>query len=362
MLQATRRCRAGETRAGMRKFRPSSEEPHRSPSSWRHRWYTRAAKLAIFKLMTRHSIVIPVYLNERNLPELLTELEKLGSRLGSLEVVFVVDGSPDESLTLLRRALPSASFESRLARLSRNFGAFSAIRAGLEVASGEYIAVMAADLQEPPEAIVTFFTRLDDGDCDIVVGSRLSREDPLMTRAAASLYWRAYKMLVQPDIPPGGVDIFACTRQVRDVIVSLDEQNTSLIGLLYWVGFARDTVPYERRARLHGKSAWTFGRKLKYMTDSVFAFSDLPIRLIVAFGTLGVTVSVLVSLAVFISWITGATEVKGYTPIILAIFFFGTLITLAVGVLGSYVFRTYENTKRRPPYIIASIERFGAVE
>jgi glycosyltransferase involved in cell wall biosynthesis len=307
----------------------------------------------------RYSIVVPVYKNAESLPHLMAEVSRLGFG-DALEVVFVVDGSPDNSYSVLHEALRTRNVRSQLVQLSRNFGSFSAIRAGMSVAAGELIAVMAADLQEPPELVKTFFQELDAGVADVVLGSRVSREDPLASRLSSQLYWRAYKLLVLPEVPVGGIDIFACTRKACDVIVSMEETNTSLVGLLYWIGFSRKLVPYHRRARQHGRSAWTFGRKWRYMMDSVFAFSDLPIRIITAVGTLGVVVSLMVSLSVFVFWLSGKIEVRGYTPMILAIFFIGMLLLMSLGIVGGYVFRTYENSKGRPPFIIASHERFGS--
>lgn len=304
----------------------------------------------------RYSIVIPVYRNEESLPELIRRIVELEIR--DLEVVFVVDGSPDRSHEMLQRLLPTAPLHAQLIRLSRNFGAFSAIRSGLAAARGEFIAVMAADLQEPPELVRDFFRTLESGETDIVVGRRASRSDPLLSRLSSALYWRAYRMAVQPDIPEGGVDVFGCTSRVRDVLVSLEEQNTSLLGLLFWVGFSRELVPYDRLARPHGKSAWTLSRKLRYMSDSIFAFSDLPIRLITLVGIIGVVTSLIVGLVVFGFWAAGRIEVRGYTPMILSIFFIGMLQLVSIGIIGSYVFRTYENTKGRPRYIVASQQEF----
>ncbi len=193
----------------------------------------------------------------------------------------MVDGSPDRCYPLLQECLPGASFASKLLLLSRNFGSFPAIRAGLAAATGPFFAVMAADLQEPPELAETFFRTLESEQLDIIIGTRSQRADPLISRIASGLYWKLYRKFIQRDIPPGGVDVFGCNKAFRDLFLTLDESNTSLVGLLFWLGFRRKTVSYDRRAREHGKSAWTFQGKLRYLMDSVFAFSDLPIRLLV---------------------------------------------------------------------------------
>jgi glycosyltransferase involved in cell wall biosynthesis len=177
--------------------------------------------------------------------------------------VFVVDGSPDDSYLRLRAGLEHAPFRAQLLLLSRNFGAFSAIRAGLAAGTGDHFAVMAADLQEPPELVVEFARRLSTGRCDVVVGQRTGRADPLLSRVSSAAFWGLYRRFVQPEVPPGGVDVlFGCTRAVRDQIVRMTELNTSLVGLLFWVGFRREAVPYARRERHAGKSGWTWEKKL----------------------------------------------------------------------------------------------------
>ena len=148
-----------------------------------------------------------------------------------------------------------------------------------------YFGVIAADLQEPPELLVDFLAPLVTNVADIVVGRREGREDPAATRISANLFWRLYRIFVNPEIPSGGVDLFGCTRQVRDELVRLEESHSSLVGLLFWVGFRRYETPYVRRARAHGKSSWTVAKKFTYLLDSVFAFTDLPVRLALSLRT-----------------------------------------------------------------------------
>jgi polyisoprenyl-phosphate glycosyltransferase len=312
---------------------------------------------------TIYSLVIPVYRNRESLPDLLRQLLSLDERLGrKLQVVFVVDGSPDDSYAWLRQELPRSRLAARLVLLSRNFGSFSAIRAGLAEASGPYFAVIAADLQEPPELALQFFATLSAGEVDVVVGSRESRDDPLPSRLASRLFWSAYRRTIQPEIPAGGIDLFGCNRAFRDHLVRLDETNTSLVALLYWLGFRRTTIHYERRARRYGRSAWTFGRKLKYLSDSVFAFSDLPVRLLFYAGALGLLLSFAMAAAVLVERVTGVIQLPGYSATVLIILFFGALNTFGLGVVGAYAWRAFENTKRRPGYVIAVSEDVETVE
>jgi glycosyltransferase involved in cell wall biosynthesis len=272
--------------------------------------------------------------------------------------VFVVDGSPDGSWALLKDRLPYQPFRTKLCLHSRNFGAFAAVRTGLREASGDFIAVMAADLQEPVSLIASFFGTLAQGDVDIVVGRREGRSDPLLTKLFSAIFWGAYRKLVIPEIPQGGVDVFACTRACRDELLRLEETNSSLVGLLYWVGFRRQEIGYRRAARVHGTSAWSFGRRLRYLLDSVYSFSDLPIRVLKWSGVLTLVSATLFGLVVVYARLTERIDVPGYAATVLTIVFFGGLNSLGLGVLGEYVWRTFENTKRRPLAIVMSTKSF----
>lgn len=302
----------------------------------------------------RNSIVIPVYRNEGSIESLLAALGELHRALdGDLEVVFVVDGSPDESYALLAKWLPDCTFQSQLVLLARNFGAFAAIRCGLELANGQYIGVMAADLQEPPALMIEFFGALSTEPLDVVFGERKGRSDPMSTKLASGVFWSTYRRLVQPDVPAGGVDVFAVTAAFRDSLVSMREANTSLLGLLFWLGGRRAFIPYTRQERQHGKSAWTFRKKFTYLLDSVFAFSDLPVRLLMASGLVGLLLSIALGAAVLVTRLSGLYHVPGYAGSMLTILFFGALNTFGLGIVGNYAWRSYENTKGRPLSIIS---------
>jgi len=306
------------------------------------------------------TVVVPVYNNEGSLPDLLDRLAALTFPAGvECRAVFVIDGSPDNSEQVLRRRLETWSLRSSLVVLSRNFGSFAAIRAGLEAAEGDWCAVVAADLQEPPELLVDFVEALQTGEVDLVLGERGDRADPLSSRATSGLFWRFYRRFVQPDMPPGGVDVFACNETVRLAILELRESNSSLVGLLIWLGFRRTTVVYDRQERTVGTSGWTFAKKVRYMADSIFSFTDLPIRMLLAVGVFGCVSVVVLAVVVLAAWAVSEIEVPGYTPLILSILFIGFLVTFSLGIVGSYVWRTYDNTKRRPLTVRRSIDHFS---
>ena len=310
--------------------------------------------------MSAYSLVIPVYRNADSIPQLVEACEALSAQLDQgLEVVFVVDGSPDSSYQLLEGALPSARFHSQLVLLSRNFGSFSAIREGLRAANGQFLAVMAADLQEPPDLVLSFFQVLSHEPVDLVLGTRTARADPLLSRAASSAFWWVYRRVIEPAMPRGGVDVFGCNRPFRDRLLSLPESNSSLVGLLFWLGYRRKLIPYARQPRLVGQSGWTIKKKVKYLFDSLFAFSDLPIRLLAFFGALGLLFSSILSIVVVVARVLGLVTVPGYAATVLVVAFFGALNSFGLGVIGSYVWRTFENTKARPLAIVMTTQQFS---
>lgn len=299
-------------------------------------------------------LIIPVYNNEENIALLVAALEKLNSDLwGRLAVTFVIDGSPDLSGAMLVDQQKNFTFSSRILFHSRNFGSFTAIRTGLEFSNGHYFAVLAADLQEPPDVITRMFAILEQNDADVVFGVRASREDGLVRDFFSRVFWALYRKLVMPDIPRGGVDIFACNIVVRDALLSIREPNSSLIAQLFWLGFKRAFVSYERRKRINGKSAWRFTMRIRYMMDSIFSFSDLPILVPLWIGLSGLIVSVCFSFFLIFSHFSGRIDVPGYVTLAVLISLFGSIGMAMQGILGSYLWRTYENSKQRPLRLIS---------
>jgi polyisoprenyl-phosphate glycosyltransferase len=305
------------------------------------------------------SLVIPIYKNEQNISRLINELIKLRDCLTvELEVVFVVDGSPDRSYEMLAERLPSTPLRAQLIGLSRNFGSFAAVAAGLSCGKGDFFAAIAADLQEPPELVIDFVRILSNAEADIVFGVRETRSDPWLTELSSALFWGIYRRFVVREMPTGGVDVFGCTLAVRDQLLGLPEVNTNLIALLFWLGYRRRFVSYSRQPRLEGKSAWTFAKKLQYCIDSIFNFTDLPIRILLTVGAAGSILALLLGIMVFTFRMLGRIQVPGYTPIVLTISFFSGLITLGLGLIGQYLWLALKNTRQRPNFIIHTAQEF----
>ncbi|GLT17529.1 glycosyl transferase [Vibrio zhanjiangensis] len=303
--------------------------------------------------MVKYSLVLPIYKNEKNIAPLLLALENLQQRLsGQCEFIFVIDGSPDDSEQVILDQATKNIDHSVLLSLSKNYGSFTAIRAGMGEAKGKFIAVMAADLQEPPELILELFSTLETGKTDICFGQRVSRKDPYGKKLLSKLFWGAYRRLVISEIPSGGVDIFACNVKVRDSVLSIEERNSSLVAQLFWVGYRRAFVPYERREREIGKSAWGFRKRVRYMLDSIFSYTDLPIMLLLVIGTIGLLLSLMYIFFISLAYMFGLIEQPGFTSQSILITLFGSASILGQGILGCYLWRILENSKKRPLYII----------
>jgi len=300
-----------------------------------------------------NSLVVPVYNNASSIGALVEVVERIASQVeGELEAIFVIDGSPDNSRKLLLNALETTPTRSRIVEHSRNFGAFSAVRTGMTLARGRHIAVMAADLQEPPDLVIEFLNRLAGGNIDVVAGERASRND--RGDQASKLYWRLYRRFVLREIPPDGVDVFACTSTVRDAVCSLEAVHTSLIAQLFWVGFRREFVPYDRLPQAR-QSGWTLRRKFRYLSDSVFAFTDLPVRILWIVGIAGITLGLVLGTIVLIGRATDGITVPGYATTVLILLLFLSLNSLGLGIIGSYVWRAYETIKGRPGAIVRDV-------
>jgi glycosyltransferase involved in cell wall biosynthesis len=305
------------------------------------------------------ALIIPVYKNQENIPSLLEAVKNINSELSNkVQIVFVVDGSPDNSFNILNSSLAEQPFESVLIELSRNFGSFQAIRAGLESVGATYYAVMAADLQEPPSLIIDIFKTLEKREYDLVVGQRESREDSFFSTLFSNIFWKLYRKIIFPSSPKGGLDVFGCNKVFRDHLLTFKESNSSLVGQLLWLGFRRKELPYARQKRLEGTSAWTLSKKIRYLLDSLFSFTDLPIMCLIALGVFSLLLSFGLICLVIFSRLIGQIHVPGYTTTISIVCLFAGLNSLGLGVVGIYAWRAYENTKERPLSVIMTKNNF----
>lgn len=304
--------------------------------------------------MGKLSIIIPVYWNEDTLLLLYEDLKKkVLNNLEDYEIVFVDDGSEDKSWEVMNEIKKSDS-KVQCVRLSRNFGEHSAILAGLSVCSGDCAVTKQADMQEDAEIILQMYDSWRNGN-KIVLAVRKGREDGFLTRLFAGLYYRIVQKLINKNMPDGGCDCYLLDRQVIDMILSLDEKNSSLTLQVLWVGFKTDKIYFYRREREIGKGRWTLSKKFKLVLDSMISFSYIPIRIMWIIGILFFVFAVVMGINVLIEWFTVGTPVAGWTSLMCVVLCSSGLILLMLGLLGEYIWRTFDAARKRPPFIIDEI-------
>lgn len=298
------------------------------------------------------SIVVPVYKNEGSIEHLLNRISEIsGAVTGSVEAVFVVDGSPDKSLEVLRSSLPRDGFDSKVLLLSRNFGAFSAIRAGLREARGEATVVMAADLQEPTSLILDMLGIVQRDEADVAVGVRQSRKDGVVSRTLSAVFWKVFNRVSSLELPRGGVDIFALSRSACETLNSFEESSTSLIGLIYWMGFRRQEVPYHRVERQVGKSSWSLQKRINYAKDSITAFSEFPLSVFLWSGVIGAVVSLVFALIGAFQYMFTSDHQSQREITAIGLLFVASYLMAGLGIIGTYLWRLAENVRNRPDSI-----------
>lgn len=296
------------------------------------------------------SIIVPVYFNQDNLKPLYQTLKETILDKVDYELIFVDDGSKDASFEVMSE-LKQADKNIKSIRLSKNFGSHAAILAGMSVATGDAVTAISADLQDPPEIILQMLEKFNEGS-KVVLAARSDRREGFFTKLFSGMYYSIMKKIALPAMPKGGFDSFLISRQVVDVINGMEEKNTTLMGQVLWCGFKTDIIYYVRQKREIGKSRWTFGKKFKLAMDSVLSFSYFPIRFISTIGALFFLGSIIWALAIFILKLAGGIDAVGYTTLIIVnLFSFGTIM-LTLGVIGEYLWRTFDAARKRPPFII----------
>lgn len=311
--------------------------------------------------MKKISIIVPVYYNQDNLLPLYADLkEKVFDKLKEntnteYELIMVDDGSKDNSYKVMQD-LAKIDSNIKIIHLSRNYGEHAAILAGLSQCTGDCAVRKAADLQEPSEMILDMMKKYDEG-YKVVLATRADREEPIVQKAFSNLYAFLMRKLALHNMPKGGFDSFLIDRQVIDFLVKMQESNTSLMSQILWAGFETATVPYVRKKREIGKSRWTLSKKIKLVYDSLISFSYFPIKMITNVGFFSFFISVMLLLIIIYKKFVGKIDVEGYTSLIMVMLMAFGIIMLSIGILGEYLWRTYDAARKRPPYIIEKVEK-----
>lgn len=298
------------------------------------------------------SIVIPVYFNQDNLNPLYEDIQKklYVHTEYDWEIVMVNDGSRDESYAIMKK-LAAGDSRLKIFSLTRNFGSHAAILCGLSKCTGDCAIVKAADLQEPTELVLDMLKSWQAGN-NVVLAVREGREESRQQTLFANLYYWLVRKTALPTMPKGGFDVYLLDRKVITVLTLLDEKNSALTGQILWSGFRTDRVYYTRLAREIGTSRWTLKKKIRLVTDTLFSFSTLPVKAVTVVGTLSFIGALIWAVLEVIFKLLGMIEVSGWTTLfIFNLFSFG-VIMLTLGILGEYLWRTFDASRNRPPYII----------
>lgn len=298
------------------------------------------------------SIVIPVYYNELNLRPLYNDIKnKFIAKIDySYELIFVNDGSEDKSYEVMNE-LAQEDKNIRAISLSRNFGSHAAILCGLSKCTGDCAVVKAADLQEPTEMILDMVNSWKAGN-NVVLAVRDGRDEKKSQTFFSNLYYKMVQKGIFPQMPDEGFDVYLVDRKVINVLNSLDEKNSALTGQILWSGFKTGRVYYRRLAREIGTSKWTLKKKIKLVMDTFFSFSSLPIKLVLSLGTISIFIAMVWAVVAIISKLVGNVSVSGWTSLfIFNVFSFG-IIMFTLGILGEYLWRTFDASRNRPPYIV----------
>lgn len=298
------------------------------------------------------SVILPMYNEAEAIAPLFARLIPVLEQLASdWEIICIDDGSRDATLSALEHWHRDEA-RIRVIKLSRNFGKEAALSAGLLAASGAHVLLMDSDLQHPPESLTKMMAIQARG-VDIVYGLRRSRRTEGCVRSVLSaLFYRLFSRAAEVPIPANASDFRLLSRRVVDALNALPEQKRFLKGLYAWVGYSSGAVLYDVAARRSGASKWSFFKLCGYAWNGVISFSAAPLRLSAFLGSFIAALALIYAAWIVVSTLVFGNDVPGYTTLAVAIFFLGGLQLLSIGILGEYISRIFDETKRRPLFIV----------
>lgn len=304
--------------------------------------------------MKKLSMVIPMYYEEEVVNECYNRLEKVMSTVEGYdyEIIFVNDGSKDKTLELLTE-IANKNEKVKILSFSRNFGHQAAVTAGLRYVTGDVILIIDADLQDPPELIPDMLKLWEEGN-EVIYGERKSREGESKFKLfTASMFYKTLNALSDVDIPKNTGDFRLVDRKVVDTVNSMPEHNKFLRGLFSWVGYKQYAFKYERKERFAGETKYPLKKMLKLAADGIIGFSTKPLKLLGGLGIISIFISFLILIYALLSFIFSWNNLaEGWTSLMVAITFFAGVQLLSVWILSEYIGRIYDETKKRPEYII----------
>lgn len=307
--------------------------------------------------MSYISIILPVFNEEDSISEVSRRIRKALKPLKkTYELIFVNDGSHDKTQKKIK-ALQAKNKNIRLVNLSRNYGHQAAVTAGLDYSRGKYIAILDADLQDPPEVLPEFFKKLDEG-YDVVYAIRKNRKEGPVMRGAYALFYRLLNAISSIPIPLDSGDFCVMKKRVVTTMQKMPERNRYVRGIRSWVGFKQIGIEYDRHERFAGRSQYTFHKLLKLALDGMLSFSYIPLRMMTVGGLCAFVASIIGVFIVLYLRIFTDTFVPGFATTIILLLFTGGIIILGLGIIGEYIARIYDEVKQRPAYIVESLHGF----
>jgi glycosyltransferase involved in cell wall biosynthesis len=303
------------------------------------------------------SLIVPCYNEEEALPFLYNALCDVRKEVTNheFEFIFVNDGSKDKTADVIK-GFAKNDPDVKYIIFSRNFGKEAAMYAGLKKSTGDMVAIMDADMQDPPSLIPSMIKSLENDEADIIASRRVTREgEPKIRSLFARLFYKLINSMVEVEIADGARDFRLMTRQVTDAILDLNERQRFSKGIFAWVGFRTKWIEFVNTERVAGETKWSFWKLLLYAIDGIVAFTTAPLRLATyaGFGTAFLGFCYLVYYFIRAIILQIYNEVPGYPSLLCFILFIGGMILMALGVLGEYIGRTFIEVKRRPLYITA---------
>ncbi|MGI6665681.1 MAG: glycosyltransferase family 2 protein [Christensenellaceae bacterium] len=319
---------------------------------------------AVIEMTKKHmiSVVVPCYNEAEALPYFFAAMEEVMEGFSSArwELIFIDDGSKDESLHIIKEYASMHAY-ARYAAFSRNFGKEAAMYAGLKLATGDYVVIMDADLQDPPVLLKEMYNLLQTGEYDCVATRRVTRKgEPPIRSFFARMFYRLMRKISKIEMVDGARDFRMMTRIMVDAVLSMEEKNRFSKGLFAWVGFRTKWLEYENVARVAGETKWSFWKLLMYSFNGIFGFSTMPLQIASVFGLFFCALAIIMIFIVVGKTILFGDPVSGWPSLMSVILLIGGIQLFSIGILGQYLAKTFIETKNRPLYIIR--EAGGEIE
>lgn len=303
--------------------------------------------------MKKLSLIIPFYCNQENIPFTLPKIYEVIAKLEKVykvELIFVDDGSEDKTWDELLENY-NKNYDHLLIKLSKNFGSHSAILAGINKAGGDFLVMITSDLQDSPELLFKMVKEWENG-FDIVIAERVQRGDPFFQKLFSKIYYKLLLKYSNTNMPMGGFDCFLIDKKIYRLLDSMSEKNSSITCQISWVGFKKKIIYYKREKRKTGKSMWTYSKKMKLFIDSFVSFSVFPIRLIQIFGFLFSFFGFIYLIVIIILKINNYIPFQGIATVIAILLVSSGLVLLSLSIIGEYLWRVLDETRKRPNFII----------